>query len=266
MSTDSLLLDIARTAARAGGRALIARADKTPRVSTKRGPLDFVTDADLASEEAIFSVIGAELPGDVLFSEEAGVGSPGVNGRRWIIDPLDGTNSFLHGFPYYAVSVAVEVDGRLEAGVILDPVRDELFEAKRGDGAFLGAQRLTVSRVDQLPMSLFAFGFPQVRDVRTDITMSLVRAWLGRCGDLRRGGSTALDLAYTAAGRVDGYFELGLEPYDVAAGFLILSEAQGTITDFRGDAVGHMTPRAVLATNGILHSEALKVVGGAVDA
>jgi myo-inositol-1(or 4)-monophosphatase len=181
--------------------------------------------------------------------------------HRWIIDPLDGTVNFAHGFPMFCVSIAFEVNGILEYGVVYEPLRDELFEAKRGGGAFLNGEAIRVSTVKRLEGALLATGFPY--DIRERLPETLARMGriLGVAQGVRRAGSAALDLAYVAAGRLDGFWEEHLKPWDTAAGILLVQEAGGQITTIEGEAYRLASP-TILASNGQLHGEIVKKLGG----
>ena len=171
---------------------------------------------------------------------------------RWIIDPLDGTVNFAHGFPLFCVSIAFEAAGVLEYGVVYDPLREELFEAQRGGGALLNGRGLKVSRVDDLGAALLATGFPYDVRQRLPETLARIGGVLGISQGLRRGGSAALDLAYVAAGRLDGFWEENLKPWDTAAGVLLVTEAGGAVSTFTGSSYDITSPN-ILASNGLLH-------------
>lgn len=246
-------LPIAIEAARAGGRVLLASYGKLKRgqisMKTKN---DFVTEIDKRSEKTVISIIKRHFPADTIQAEESGV-TPG-EGRLWIIDPLDGTSNYIHQLPAFAVSIGVLEAGRLRAGVIYDPLHDELFQAERGKGAFLNGRRLRVTRVPKLADSLMATGFPFRARVRFDqYYESFRRITLASVG-LRRCGSAALDLAYVACGRFDGFWEMDLSPWDIAAGALLIEEAGGRITDFWGES-DYLKSGDTLASNGLIHRE-----------
>jgi len=205
-------------------------------VALKSSATDMVSDADRLAERAIAELIRRERPADGLLGEE-GAAAGGSSGRRWVVDPLDGTTNYLYGFPVWAVSVAVEdADGPL-AGVVLDPTRDELFVASRGGGATLNGQPLSVRHGTPLEESLIATGFAYGADGRAQ-QARLLQQVLPRVRDIRRAGAAAIDLAWVAAGRVDGYYERGLKPWDWAAGRLLVSEAGGEVAELRGEPVG----------------------------
>lgn len=225
-----------------------------PGVSQK-GPADFVSEADLRSEAAIKALLSAAQPGVAFQAEESapeGVGS----GPRFIIDPLDGTTNFLRGLPHFSISLAYADDSGVVAGVVLDPMRDELFWAERGHGAFLGEQRLSVSTYDQLEDALVHTGVPHRGRPDHDGYLRQLARVMSRVSGIRRLGSAALDLAYVAAGRGDAFFEKGLSPWDIAAGMLLVSEAGGLVTDQLGDPA-RLERGEVLAASRSLHPQML---------
>jgi myo-inositol-1(or 4)-monophosphatase len=205
-------------------------------VERKSSATDMVSDADREAEAAIVELIHSERPDDGVVAEE-GAAAPSSSGRRWVIDPLDGTTNYLYGFPMWAVSVAVEDDAGSVAGVVLDPVRDELFAAERGSGATLDGVRIRIRESTPLERSLVATGFSYDARRRTEQARVLERV-IPHVRDVRRGGAAALDLAWVAAGRLDGYYERGLKPWDWAAGRLLVAEAGGTVTELEGEPPG----------------------------
>jgi myo-inositol-1(or 4)-monophosphatase len=218
----------------------------------QKGAVDLVTRIDLACEEAIRSVLARLTPGVPVLGEEGG-GAHGVT-TRWIVDPLDGTTNFVHGFPAYAVSIGLQVDGVVEAGCIYDPLRRQLYTASRGQGAFCGDHRLRVSETDRVGDALLLTGFAYDRRERADFYLRFVKLFLERGRGLRRAGAAALDLAHVACGRADGFWEFGLSPWDVAAGMLLIEEAGGKVTDISMDPLDLDSPR-LLATNARIHDE-----------
>jgi myo-inositol-1(or 4)-monophosphatase len=226
-------LNIAIRAARAGGRVLLRYSDRVDqlRVQTKSRN-DFVSEVDRGAEEAIVSELRAKYPDHAILAEEGG--HQGSGDFQWIIDPLDGTTNYLHGFPQYSVSVALRHRGQLLLGVVYDPLREEMYTAARGEGAQLNDKRLRVSARGSLDGALIGTGFP-FRDQRhIDAYVGMFKDMTLATAGLRRPGSAALDLAYVAAGRTDGFWELGLSPWDFAAGALLVTEAGGTVTDLAG--------------------------------
>jgi myo-inositol-1(or 4)-monophosphatase len=232
------MLNVAVRAARAAG-AIINRAAldvEAVRVAQKQVN-DFVTEVDQASEETIIETLLTAYPGHGILAEESGSshGNPAAE-CVWIIDPLDGTTNFIHGFPVYCVSIALAVKGRVEQAVVYDPTRNDLFTATRGRGAYLNDRRLRVSKRTQLADSLIATGFPYRKGDDFASYLRMMADVLQRTAGLRRPGAAALDLAYVAAGWSDGFFETSLKPWDVAAGSLLVTEAGGLIGNFTGEA------------------------------
>ncbi|RLA05178.1 MAG: inositol-1-monophosphatase [Gammaproteobacteria bacterium] len=227
------LVNIAVSAARQASRIILHSMDNMDKVKTSsKGHNDFVTSVDKKSEQIIIDTIKAAYPEHSILAEESGE-QPG-NDITWIIDPLDGTTNFLYELPHFAISIAVAEKGRIQHGVIYDPVRDELFTASRGRGAALNGRRLRV--VDQKVLSncLLGTGFPFRDKQMVDTYMGTFKDFMTQCRDIRRAGSAALDLAYVAAGRLDGFWEFGLSKWDIAAGSLMIQEAGGIIDDMNG--------------------------------
>lgn len=223
-----------------------------------KGEIDLVTDVDRQSEERIMEMIVKRFPGHSILTEE----SPPVEGDspfRWIIDPLDGTTNYAHGYPFFAVSIALERDGEVIAGVVFDPIREECFEGILGGGAYLNGVRIKVSKVEILRRSLIATGFPYDINVTKQNNIDYFEAYAKAAQALRRDGSAALDLCYLACGRFDGFWELKLKPWDTAAGSLIAIEAGGRITGLAGEAYS-IYDGDVLASNGNIHGEMMEVV------
>jgi len=217
-----------------------------------KGAHDLVTAADRASEELVIERIRAQFPTHSIVGEETGKHA-GTSEYCWYVDPLDGTTNFAHSFPMFSVTLAVERAGELIAGVVFDPLRQEMFAAERGGGAFLNNHRIHVSRVAGLEESLMVTGFPNWRRHKDGNIHFFYQTGLISHG-VRRSGSAAIDLAYTASGRVDGFWEFGLNPWDVAAGILLVNEAGGKVTDMRG-APNRLGIPTLLATNGAIHDE-----------
>jgi len=228
------IVNIAVTAARAGAREIIRYLNRLDQISAhEKQQNDFVSEVDHAAERAIIDVIRRHHPRDTILAEESGRSGNNKAGT-WIVDPLDGTTNFLHGVGHFAISVAYQEKDQLEHGVIYDPTRDELFIASRGRGAFVNDKRMRVNASPALSGSLLATGFPfRNRDLMDDF-MAGFTALYAEVGDIRRMGSAALDLAYIAAGRLDGFWEYGLQPWDLAAGMLMVSEAGGRSMNFAG--------------------------------
>ena len=240
------MLNTAVKAARQAGR-LINRAslDADALHVTRKERNDFVTEVDKAAEDAIIEILLGAYPRHGILAEESGLrpGSGPARGDQlreaehlWIIDPLDGTTNFIHGLPHYCISIALMERGVITQGLVYDPVRNELFTASRGRGAFLNDRRIRVSKRTRIEESLIGTGFPfrRIRDL--EIYFKMLRPVMEKAAGIRRAGAAALDMAYTAAGRFDGFFELGLKPWDVAAGSLLVTEAGGLVGDFNGNA------------------------------
>jgi myo-inositol-1(or 4)-monophosphatase len=230
------ILNIAVRAARRAA-SIINRAalDGSPLEIKSKQVNDYVTQIDRAAEEAIIDVVHKAYPEHAFMAEESGASGGGAE-YRWIIDPLDGTTNFIHGFPQYCVSIAVEHRGALAHGVVYDPVKNELFTASRGRGAFLNDRRVRVSKCIRLQGALVGTGFPFKELGRLDLYTRQLRYFMRTTAGVRRAGSAALDLAYVACGRLDGFWELGLSPWDMAAGALLIQEAGGLVGDLTGEA------------------------------
>jgi myo-inositol-1(or 4)-monophosphatase len=217
---------------------------------------DFVTELDKASEKLILSIIQKDFPKHSIQAEESGVASG--DGTRWIIDPLDGTSNYIHHFPMFAVSIGVEHRGNLVSAVVYDPIHNEMFTAEKGRGAFLNGRRFRVSSSRFLQDALMATGIPfRARNRFNEYFRSLKKISLASAG-IRRGGSAALDLAYVACGRFDGFWEINLSPWDIAAGALLIREASGLITDVWGKN-DFLQNGDVLASNGKIHSALIRI-------
>jgi len=252
------LLNTAIKAARRAGQVIVRYADRIDRLAVEsKGPRDFVTEVDRMAEEEIIRIIRHSYPDHGILAEESG-SRPGAT-YEWIIDPLDGTTNYLHGFPQYAVSIAVRRAGHVEQAVVFDPLRDELFTASAGRGAQLNERRVRVSRVPRLAEALLATGFPFRELAHLDTWLATLRTILPRTSGVRRAGSAALDLAYVACGRCDGFWELGLSAWDVAAGALLVIESGGLITDAAGGA-GFLDNGNVVAGNPDIHAQLLQLV------
>ncbi len=204
-------------------------------VQTK-SPNDFVTEVDRAAEAAIIEVLREAYPQHAILAEESGqTGETADSEYQWIIDPLDGTTNFIHGFPQYAISIALAKNGVLEQAVVFDPTRNELFTASKGAGAYLNERRIRVSKRIRLNESLIGTGFPFREFDHVDAYLAMFRELTQRTAGIRRPGAAALDLAYVACGRLDGFWEMGLQPWDMAAGVLLIQEAGGLVSDLAGE-------------------------------
>ena len=228
------MLNIAVKAARRAGNLIHRAADNIDHLTvTKKSNADYVSEVDKAAERTIIQTILDVYPTHAILAEESG--AQGESEYLWIIDPLDGTTNFLHGFPQYAVSIALQHNGVLTQAVVYDPTRNDLFTATRGRGAFLNDRRIRVSKRAELADSLIGTGFPYTKFTHMDAYMAILRDMMQKTAGLRRPGSAALDLAYTAAGRYDGFYETGLKPWDIAAGCLLITEAGGLVGDLEGN-------------------------------
>jgi len=237
MSTFHPTLNIAIRAARRAGSIITNAMDQVDRLEvTNKANNDFVTEVDRQAEESIITVIQDSFPNHSILAEENGEipAKDGSTDNQWIIDPLDGTTNFLHGFPQFAVSIALKHKGRLEHAVVYDPTRQELFTASRGGGAQLNDHRLRVTKRKGLEGALLGTGFPFKQQEHLETYLETFKALFPTTAGIRRPGSAALDLAYVAAGRLDGFWEIGLNAWDMAAGALLVQEAGGLISDFSG--------------------------------
>jgi len=258
MAAPSLERRVAIDVARAAGDLLRAELRAAHRVAFKGQTINLVTEMDERAEELIVGRLASAFPDDTILAEERGA-APGRSGRRWIVDPLDGTTNYAHGMPVYSVSIALEVDRRIVLGVAYNPSAGELYVAERGRGASVNDERLAVSTTASLESSLLATGFPYNIRETPDTNLTEYAAFALRCRGVRRFGSAVLDLAWVAAGRLDGFWELRLGAWDVAAASLFVEEAGGRITNLVGGAVDLDAP-AVVATNGRIHEEMLAVL------
>jgi myo-inositol-1(or 4)-monophosphatase len=261
-------LDTAVLAAQAAGGIILENLGRLSKddVSLKQVS-DFVTRVDKESEACIVRIIRERYPDHHILAEET-VKETAREGYRWIIDPLDGTTNFIHQYPVFCVSIALEFQRKVIAGVIFDPLRKDLFVAEKGKGAFLNEKPITVSAITACPDSLITTGFPFRMKEFIDPYLKLFKNVLFKVSDLRRAGSAALDLAYLAAGRCEGFFEIGLSPWDIAAGSIIIEEAGGVITDFGGGNEYLLTGNVVTGNRAIqaeLLKEVQAVFGGMID-
>jgi myo-inositol-1(or 4)-monophosphatase len=259
MGPNEAFLETAKSAAREAGRVLGENYGKRGEIMYK-GAVDLVTRFDRLAQDMIFRRLSEAFPAHGFLAEE-GLSRTSASEFRWIFDPLDGTTNFAHTFPVFCVSIALQQAGSTVLGVVYDPTRDELFEAVRGHGARLNGRPVAVSQVDDLGKSLLATGFPY--DVRTSGENNVREfcEFIVRAQAVRRCGSAALDLCYVACGRFDGFWELKLKPWDVAAGALIAEEAGGTVSDFEGGPFDLFAGKA-LASNGLIHEEMMAVLRG----
>jgi myo-inositol-1(or 4)-monophosphatase len=219
---------------------------------------DFVTHVDKESEQIIINVIKKNFPDHIFLTEES-IKEHDSDNYRWIIDPLDGTTNFIHSYPVFSVSIALDFQREIILGIVYDPVRDEMFSAEKGKGAFLNGRPFRVSSINGLDSSIIATGFPFRNKGMIDDYLKLFKNIFQKVSDIRRAGSAALDLAYLACGRCDGFFELGLSPWDIAAGSILIKEAGGIITDFSGNS-DYLSTGNIVAGTPALHGEILSEV------
>ena len=250
-------IHIAVGAAIQAGRIIMDGYGKALHVEAKQQH-DFVTEIDKRSEESIINYIKRAFPKHEILAEESGQGQ-NVSSYRWIIDPLDGTTNFIHGVPMFAVSIALEVDGELQIGVVYEPHRKELFRAEKGKGAFLNDRKISVSSTAERSRCLLATGFPFRDYALLDDYLRIFKAFMVQTSGIRRPGSAALDLCYLACGRFDGFWELNLKPWDIAAGTLIITEAGGQVTNFAG-GTDFLYRGNVIGSNRVIHSWMLETV------
>lgn len=253
--------DTARQAAREASKILIENLGSIGSEDIeKKQVADFVTRVDRESERTIIEVIKEAFPEHRILAEETG-GNRHEKGFLWIIDPLDGTTNYIHSYPMFAISIALQFNGDIIVGVVYDPLRDEMFWAEKGRGAFLNGKRLDISkRTVEMKNALIATGFPFRAKKLIDDYLELFKEVFLASSDLRRAGSAALDLAYVAAGRCDGFYEIGLSPWDVAAGSLLVEEAGGVVTDFRGGSE-HIWTGNIVAAHRDIHGDLIKFTG-----
>ena len=228
------LLNIAISAARLAGDIIVRHMDQLDRIKvTAKNGADYFSEVDIKAEQAIINTIHKAYPDHGIQAEESGIQNE-TSDFIWIIDPLDGTTNYLHSFPFFSVSIALQVKGRIEHGVIYDPLRHECFSASRGRGARLNDRRLRVSKQTQLSGALLGTGFSCRNAELASRYLPAFESLIGKCAGVRRAGSAALELAYVASGRLDGFWEFGLKPWDIAAGSLLIQEAGGLISDLQG--------------------------------
>ncbi len=251
------LLETAEFASREAGKYIIASMSNLGRVDEK-GRADLVTSVDRGSEEVIIREIRKKYPGHTILAEESGE-KASTGDFRWVVDPIDGTTNFVHGYPFFCVSIAVQQREETLAAVVFDPFHEEMFSAIKSQGAFLNQGRIAVSPTPDLSRSLLATGFPYRTGEEWQHSMALFKNFYSRSHGVRRDGAAALDLCYVAAGRFDGFWEYELNPWDVAAGLLIVQEAGGVTTDFQGSH-SSIFDKQVLASNGKIHQEMLGII------
>ena len=252
------MLNIAVKAARRAG-SIINRATRNLDIVAvkEKAANDFVSEVDRAAEESIIRMLHEAYPGHAILAEESG--ASGESEYQWIIDPLDGTTNFLHGFPQYAVAIALRHRGIVTQAVIYDPARNDLFTASRGHGAYVNDQRMRVSKRDTLKASLLGTGFPFRQLEHLDVYLATLRHMMSNAAGVRRTGAATLDLAYVAAGRLDGFWEFGLSPWDMAAGALLITEAGGLVGDLSGEN-RYLETGNIIAGNPKVFVELLKAI------
>jgi myo-inositol-1(or 4)-monophosphatase len=258
MQKNSRYLQVAIAAAKEAGRIQMEHYGHSHPVEYK-GEFNPVTEVDRLCEQAILKMILDVFPEHDILTEESpfeGKGSP----WRWIIDPIDGTTNYFHGFPCFCVSIGLEVEGEVNLGVVYLPTLHELFHAERGKGAFLNSERITVSGIDRLDRSLLCTGFPYDVHRHVDFYLRYFRQFMVKSFGIRRPGSAAIDLSYLAAGRFDGFWEFKLHAWDVAAASLLITEAGGKVTDFQGRPF-NIYSEEILASNGLIHQQMLQAIG-----
>ena len=252
------MLNIAVKAARRAGNLIHRASENVDHLTVaKKHHADYVSEVDRAAERTIIDTLMEAYPDHAILAEESGV--HGQSEYIWIIDPLDGTTNFLHGLSQYAVSIALQHKGVLTQAVIYDPTKNDLFTATRGRGAFLNDKRLRVSKRTDLVDSLIGTGFPYSKFEHLDAYLAILRDVMQKSAGLRRPGSAALDLAWTAAGRYDGFFETALKPWDIAAGCLLITEAGGMVGDLQGKD-GYLKSGHICAGNPKIYEQLLKVI------
>jgi myo-inositol-1(or 4)-monophosphatase len=253
MTTRSALITVMTAAAQKAGRALVRDFGEVEHLQVSRkGPSDFVSAADLKAERVVRDELARVRPRYGFLMEESGASAGADTSNRWIVDPLDGTTNFLHGIPHFAVSIALERDNELVAGVVYNPITDELYWAEKGQGAYLNGRRLRVSARKAMAVSLFATGIPFAGRRDHELFLRQLAQVMAVSAGVRRFGAAALDLAYLAAGRYDGFWETGLQPWDMAAGIVLVREAGGFISDLDGRPT-MMASGDILAANESLH-------------
>ncbi|OQY43208.1 MAG: hypothetical protein B6240_12975 [Desulfobacteraceae bacterium 4572_87] len=250
--------EIASMAARSAGEILKEKFGKVQHI-VKKGEIDLVTEADLAAEKIVLEMLRNHFPEDNILSEEAGIRDFSSN-RTWIVDPLDGTTNFAHGFPFFAVSIALQVETQLVLGMVYNPFMGEFFEAQKGQGALLNGNPIHVSSAQAMDDALLSTGFPYDIRERSNRIFERFKTMVIRSRGVRRGGSAAVDLCYVAAGRLDGHWEENLKPWDTAAGVVIVLEAGGTLSTCEG---GHFSPylKSVIACTPMIHGEMVEALG-----
>ena len=252
------LLHVAINAVKEAAKIQLEYMEKELDIETKASEFDLVTQADRITEAKIIDIISKEFPSHSFLAEESGSETKDSD-YLWIIDPIDGTVNYAHRFPQFCCSIGLYHKGEPLLGVVYDPCRKELFHSIKGQGAFLNNKKMQVSKIDSLKKALLATGFPALKGGLLQKNLEYFKAFLGKCQAIRRPGSAALDLCYVACGRLDGFWELGLSPWDTAAGALMITEAGGLITNLDNDYFD-LNIKGLIATNGLLHSQIKDVI------
>ena len=262
----SATINVMEAAARKAARGLIRDFGEVENLQVSRkGPADYVSEADRRAERMLRAELHKARPGFGFLMEKTGARAGADPDRRWIVDPLDGTTNFLHGIPHFAISIALEEAGEMTAGLVYEPLRDEMFWAEKGVGCYLNRRRLRVSSRRDLADAALATGISSRDPPGRDAFLATVEAALERTAGVRRFGAAALDLAYVAAGRYDGFWQFGLSPWDVAAGLVLVREAGGLATDIEG-ADGMVHGGSVVAANEPLHAPVLRMLRAGLSA
>jgi myo-inositol-1(or 4)-monophosphatase len=256
----SALINVMVKAARRAGRSLNRDLGEVENLQVSlKGPANFVTAADKRAEEMLYSDLAKARPGFGFIGEEGGTREGTDKSHTWIVDPLDGTTNFLHGIPQFAISIGLSREGTIIAGVIYNPANDELYIAERGKGAFLNDQRLRVAGRRKLHECVVACGLPHIGRGGHDVALKEMEALQDKVAGFRRFGAASLDMAYVASGRLDGYWERNLQPWDIAAGQIIVRESGGIVTGIEGHD-NALTSKNVLCGNEFVHAELLKIL------
>ncbi|HRE31014.1 MAG TPA: inositol monophosphatase family protein [Candidatus Berkiella sp.] len=253
------IVNIAIKAARSAGKMILRAQDTAESLTViEKGHHDYASQVDKAAEEIIIDTIKRAYPQHTILGEEHGLIEGSDEDTQWIIDPLDGTTNFLHGFPQFCVSIGVKQLDKIQHGVVYDPIRDELFSATRGQGVQMNGRRLRVSNLEKIDSALLGTGFPFREFSNLDQYLTFFKALIPHCAGIRRAGAAALDLAYVAAGRLDGFWEFGLKPWDVAAGSLFIQEAGGWVTTIEGNPE-FLNAKSILAAPPKIHQQMLEL-------
>jgi myo-inositol-1(or 4)-monophosphatase len=250
-------LRVAGEAARDAGHVFNRMFGRVNQIVNK-GDIDLVTEADLEAEQSILKIICGHFPRDNVLSEETGLHGE-ISDRTWLVDPLDGTTNFAHGFPFFAVSIALEIEKEIVLGIVYNPYMEEYFQAAKGMGAYLNNKPIQVSKTQTLKESLLATGFPYDIHEKSETVMDLFKKILVRAQGVRRPGSAAIDMCYVAAGRFDGFWESDLKPWDTAAGTIIVKEAGGKLSTYEGNPYDPYK-KSIVAANPFIHDAVIKVL------